>query len=458
MKVIQILYSFLLVEKKFTLESTPSAPTKEKRFAYALYLDMLVLLIRISREIEGRRTHPLENTRFISRLLIDEQIRMLLEKYRSEPFPFEGVMESLSEKVAESAIYKRFLKDAGDETSGTEDNVWSDIFNLIIINDPDVNAAISQRLNYTLKGVERMREMMGVTFRSFLGSQENVNEVLKALGSSLDMARELYIRLLCLPVELTDMQARILDENRYKFLKSEEDINPNLRFVENRVVAELSRSAELSKAVNDYKLSWTAEEPIMMRSLLKAVTESDYYRDYMAAPVCDVHDDAELWRNLFKRVILTNEFFLETLEEKSVFWNDDIDILSTFVMKSFRRIEDGDTTSIVLEKFKDEEDARFGDELIRHIFRNKETYRRYVEEAVEGSSWDSERLAFMDIVILETAIAELLNFPKIPLQVTLNEYIELAKSYSTSKSGSFVHGLLAKIVKRLQEEGKLLKR
>lgn len=458
-KVIQILYSFLLVEKQFTLESNPTAPTKEKRFAYSLYLDMLVLLIKVANAVERRQGDtPLASTRFISRLLIDDTIKSLIAKYATEPFPYRSLVEPLAERVKESGIYKRYLKESGNEYGSGEEHLWRDIFNLIVMADPEVGDVTEHRTNYTLKGLERMRDMMNRTFVNFLASQDNVGEVERALATSLDKARELYFRMLDLPVELTDLQDRIIDENRHKFLKSDEDINPNLRFVENRLVDELRHNETIETYISKNKIAWSIEEPVMLRSLLKAVTESEAYSEYMALPEVTMHDDCELWRNLFRRVILENPDFLETLEEKSVFWNDDVDIISTFVMKGFRRIEEGNPTGAVLEKFKDEEDARFGTELLRYLYKNKETYRRYIDEAAKGGSWDAERLAFMDIVILETALAEILNFPKIPIQVSINEYIEIAKSYSSARSGQFVHGILASVVARLQKEGKLLKK
>ena len=458
-KVIQILYSFLLVEKQFTLEGNPTAPTKEKRFAYSLYLDMLVLLIRVADSIERRPgDKPLSGTRFISRLLLDDTVKSLIRKYSSEPFQLQGAVPSVAERVRESGLYKKYLKQAGNDIGAGEENLWRDLFNIVIMSDPEVGSLMAQRQNFTLKGVERMQDMMNKTFVNFLESQDNVAEVEKALAVSLDKARELYFRLLCLPVELTDLQDRILDEKRHKFLKSEEDINPNMRFVENRVIDALRHNEEIDAYIGKNKLSWYNDEPVMMRNLLRAITESEFYADYMNLPTATVNDDFELWRNLFKRVILENTGFLETVEEKSVFWNDDLEIISTFVIKTLRRLAEGDTAGAVLEKYKDDEDARFGSELLRYLYRNKDVYRRYIDEALNGSSWDKDRLAFMDIVILETAMAEILNFPKIPLQVSVNEYIELAKSYSTAKSGQFVHGVLGSVIGRLQKEGLLLKR
>lgn len=458
-KVIQILYSFLLVEKKFTLESSPSAPTKEKRFAYSLYLDMLLLLVRVANNVERRSgDYPLASTKFISRILLDDTVKSLVRKYQSEPYPYVAAVAGLSEKVKASAIYKNYLKESGNAIGAGEEHLWRDIFNLIVMPDPEVNAVTVTRQNYTFKGVERMHDMMNRTFVNFLASQDNIKEVENALSASLDKARELYFRLLYLPVELTDLQERILDDNRHKFLRDEEDLNPSLRFVENRVVDSIRTNPEIDAFISKNKISWAVEEPVMLRNLLKTILDSETYRNYMQLPEVSPAEDGELWRDLFRKVIFENEEFLDALEEKSVFWNDDLETISTFVLKTIRRMEDENSVDAVLAKFKDEEDARFGFELMHALYGNKELYHRYIDEALAGGNWDPERLAFMDMVILETALAEIMNFPKIPVSVSVNEYIELAKSYSSAKSGSFVHGILGSVVARLQKEGKLLKK
>ena len=458
-KVIQTLYSFLLVEKQFSLEGSPSAPTKEKRFAYSLYQDMLVLMVRIARSIERRNKElPLADTKFISRLLIDDSMKSLLAKYSSQPFPLQGIVDTLAGRVEESGIYKTYLKDRDREDTAAEETVWRDIFNMIIAPAPELMKVAERRDNFSLRGVERMKDMVNTTLENFLASQDNVVEVIRALDTSLDKARELYFRLLRLPVELTDLQDRIIDDNRHKFIKSEEDLNPNMRFVENTVVEAIRNNPVVNKYVADRKISWEREDPAMLRHLLHDITCSDIYREYMEGSCTDAHCDGELWRNLFKKVILDNSYFLEALEEKSVFWNDDLEIISTFAMKTFRRMEEEDTTHAVLDKFKDEEDARFGQDLLRAVFKNKETYRRYIDEALTGGNWDAERLAFMDVVVLLTAIAEIVNFPKIPLTVSINEYIELAKSYSSARSGAFVNGILGSVILRLQRDGLLYKK
>ena len=458
-KVIQILYSFLLVEKRFALEDNPSAPTKEKRFAYALYLDLLILLIKTAETIRRRGgDRPLYNTRFITRLLLDDTIKNAVKKFDTQSYPFQKNIEKIAADIEESGIYKNFLKASPSLREDAYPNLWNDLFNLMVINNPALRNTISQLPNFTPKGMERATDMVNRTLVNFLTAQDNVKEVEKALEESLEKARELYLRLMLLPLELTDLEDRRLDENRHKYLKTEEDINPNMRFVDNRVIARLRQDPQIAAIVDKGKLSWLQEEPLMMRNLLKAIKASDLYFGFMNGPENNLHEDGELWRSLFRQVILCNRDFLETLEEKSVFWNDDLEIMTTFVLKSLRRLEDEDADDIVLDKFKDEEDARFGAELIRYIYRDKDELKLYIKDALDGGNWDQERLAFMDMVIILTALAEILNFPKIPLQVSINEYIEVAKSYSGAKSGQFVHGLLGAIVNRLQRDGKLLKK
>ncbi len=457
-KVIQILYSFLLVEKQFSLVELPESPTKEKRFAYSLYLDTLVLMLKVAESI-GRRggDKPLEETRFIKRLKSDDTIKSQLSRYRVAPFPFEGVVDSIADKVKESAIYKNYLKDRKDNKLGVDTTIWSDIYDHIIFTDPDVNRIISRRENFTLKAVDRTREFLSETFSNFMASQDSGSEAISVLHQSLDKARELYFRLLWLPVELTDMQERRLDDRRHKLLVTKEDLNPNLKFVENSLVKSIRECDAVKNYIEKEKISWERDDRVMMDNLLHAILESDIYLAYMDNPIETPKEDCELWRNIIRKIVFNNEHFLETLEDKSVFWNDDLDTIGTFALKSFRKFEEGSGNDAVLDKYKDEEDARFGDELVKAVLKNKETYRGYIDDAIDRTLWESERLAFMDVVVIETALAEIFNFPKIPLNVTLNEYIEIAKSYSSAKSGGFVNGILGKIISNLQKEGILLK-
>ena len=225
--------------------------------------------------------------------------------------------------------------------------------------------------------------------------------------------------------------------------------------MENEFVATLNANEELQRFEEKQGSSINYDDEPMLRALLRAIMASDIYKEYMEFPVTDYRADCEFWRNIYKSVIFTNPDFLEALEDKSVFWNDDLDTIGTFVLKTVKRFADGDGAAAILPMFKDEEDARFGLELFEAVVKNKDIYRSYIDDALNTNIWESERMAYMDVVIMLTALAEILNFPKIPLTVSVNEYIEIAKAYSTNKSGQFVHGVLADVIENLRSSGKL---
>ena len=463
-KVIQLLYSYLLVENQFSLESQPSAPTKEKRFAYALYLDLLELLARLAAVVKVKGGwEPLFDTRFIKNVITDEKIRGLHAKYQAEGFPFESVIPLLAERIKDSGLFKQFVKNNGAD-SVADEMVLKNIFDMIIMASPEVNDLISKRENYTLKGVDRMRQIMDETFTNFFASAEHLPDALKTLKASLDKARELYFRLLLLPEAITHLREREIEEARFKYLKKDEEINPNLRFVDNELIKLLCDNEELKYYEDKYKIFWLRDDENLIRSLLKAIMESDLYKEYMEFPATDTAMDCDFWRNALRNIVFVNEDFLESLEDKSVFWNDDLDVIGTFVLKSIRRFgnlgseaDDPESSEPIMSMFKDEEDASFGAELFSDVIKNKDYYRDLINQSLDRANWDFERMAYMDVVIIMTALAEILKFPKIPLTVSFNEYIEIAKYYSTPKSGQFINGLLGDIIDKLRSEGKLRK-
>ena len=456
-KVVQLLYSYLLTGNNFSLESSPESPTREKRFAYSLYLDTLYLMTRVASAIEHRGgDRPLLRNRFIRIISADEKIASLAARIRQAGSPFDVVLPSLVESLKASALYKKYVK-AEDPVLADDVKFWQDVFGLIIMRNQEYNAVVSSLDLYTMRGVDRMKDMMDTTFTKIMSSHILLSDARKQLAASMDKARELYFRLISLPMELTRLRDLQIDSNRHKLLPTEEDLNPNMKFVENRLALALSENNELASWLSSKKISWLQEDKPFMELILKEVMASDYYKEYMTSGMSSMREDAELWRNIFKYVILGSETFLEELEDKSIFWNDDIEIISTFVLKSFRRLEDGQDHEAILPMFKDEEDSVFGDKLFESVARNRAEYRLILDECIRKDQWDTDRLAFMDTVIIITAIAEILNFPKIPVKVTINEYIEMAKAYSTSKSGVFVNGILGEIVTRLKADGKILK-
>lgn len=454
-KVVQMLYSHLLIENQFMLEPQPSAPTKEKRFAYSLYMDMLTLLVRVSESVERRGgSHPLADTRFIKRLMSDDKMMSALTRSKLEPYQLAPVLDSISSDIKESNLYKKYLKEGYDRPDAT---LWREILDKIVLPNEQLGRLIAEREDYTLRGVDRFRAMMEQTFTNFMKSTENPNMAVRELERSLDKARELYMRLLYLPVDLVNLRSMQIDDAQKRFNVRPEDRFPNMRFVDNELVAALRGNAELQEYVEKNGVSWLADDRRMLESLLRSIMESDIYAEYMQQPVGDMAGDSNFWRDIFRKVVFTNADFLETLENKSVFWNDDLFFEGDFAVKTFRRMANPDEENPILPQYKDEEDARFGSELFYEVVKHKEEYRSMIDEALNTKSWDTERLAFMDVVILLTAIAEIMNFQRVPLQVSVNEYIEIAKYYSTPKSGNFVNGILGGVIERLRAEGRLQK-
>ncbi len=286
--------------------------------------------------------------------------------------------------------------------------------------------------------------------------ERTLASALKELDASLNKTYELYHYLLRLPVELTHLQEMRLDEARNKYLPSEEELNPNMRFVNNRLVAALSSSEELEQYAQEHTVTWN-DDPILERLVLDKIVKSDLYQQYMASDEDSMAADSLLWQQLIKQVILPDENMVDAIEQRSLYWNeDDIDLMGQFVCKTFRRLADH-VEDAILPMFKDEEDSDFGKELFTTTVTQMHENNEIIDHLVEDSRWDKDRIVLMDRIIMCAALAELRHFDKIPVAVTLNEYIELAKNFSTAASGKFVNGILNNAVKQLRTDGKLFK-
>lgn len=278
------------------------------------------------------------------------------------------------------------------------------------------------------------------------------NELLFSLQKSYD----LYFYLLLLLVELTDSYAQKVDNRKSKLLPTEEDIKPNTKLLSNKFILQLRENLELNKYLKDRPFSWY-DHDTFVRKMLENILNSDIYKEYMD---CDSHsydDDREFWRKTFKHIICTDEELYTLLEDESLYWNDDIEIIESFVLKTIKRFEENKgAAQELLPMFKDDSDREFAVKLLRESLWDGKEYRELIDKYTKN--WESERIALMDMVIMQIAIGEIVSFPSIPISVTLNEYIDIAKSYSTAKSASFINGILDAIVKELKEEKKIIKK
>ena len=464
-KVVQMLYSYLLTQGEFKLAALPENSTRDKKFAHSLYVDFLLLTLRLSgvrltpavRSIPGVDDNKyLQSNKVARSLRQDSDLKAAAKDADFDEVFSDALIADLYSEITRSAVYRSYIRLKNREI--TDDvKLWTTIVETIFAKNAAVLAAARRCEMFTAAGFEQAiamtvnsLEQLGDVNAMYLNARNSLNR-------SLDKSYELYNALLALPVEITRAEDLRLDAARHKFLATAEDLNPNTRFVDNRMVKALAESEELNSWVEEHPFSWN-DDPMLVRSLLDQITSSDIYRNYMDAESTDLKADCDFWRSVFKNIILPSDDLAEALEGMSVYWNDDLDIVGTFVVKTMRRVADTDRRgTLLLPKFKDEEDAAFGGELFVDTIDNFEQYRDLVDRFIDRRQWDTDRLAFMDVVIMAAAISELLNYPAIPIAVTLNEYIEIANAYSTPKSGQFINGILYSVINYLKNEGKLNK-
>jgi len=277
----------------------------------------------------------------------------------------------------------------------------------------------------------------------------------KELFHSIEKTYDLYYHLLQLSIEITRFAADRIETKRNKLRPTPEDLNPNTRFIDNKFVDQLSTNIQFNEYLKAHKLSWVNDSEII-KVLFEEIIATDFYAEYMNAPATDYASDKDVWRKIFKKVVLQSEQVDESIQDQNIYWTDDIEMVISFIIKTIKRFDEskGDEQPL-LPMFKDEEDSEFASKLIRSVLTKGPVLRGMIDENTKN--WELDRIAFMDIVIMEVALSELLDFPTIPVNVTLNEYIEIAKNYSTDKSGTFINGVLDNIVGQLKKDNKLIK-
>ena len=276
----------------------------------------------------------------------------------------------------------------------------------------------------------------------------------KTLVASIDKTYDLYFLMLSLIAELAHYAEQRQELARKKQLPTYEDLNPNRKFVENAVVRLIAQS----DAVNDHlaarKLSW-AKYPEPIKTLYSQLEQSDYYKSYMAHAERSWKEDLALVTDFYTRELEECEMLEDVLDEISILWNDDLGFALIMVTRTLSNMRPSHTDVKVLPKFKSEEDLDFAMQLFEKAAIGYDSNLQQIERFTRN--WDVERIAFMDNLIMATAVAELTTFPSIPVKVTLDEYIEIAKFYSTAGSSTFINGVLDKAVASLTEEGKINK-
>ena len=459
-----MLYSYLLTRSEFKIDAAPETTSKDKKYAYAVYLDLLFLVLELSGTRFKRSDNSLPPAIDVDKLIArnrvgkalfdNDTIKAVILRGAAHTAKFDPVLQSLADTIVKSAAYRDYKK---IKSPALADDVrfWLTVVNTVIAKDQAVIDILREDSSFTIAGFEAGVREFSETLTSYQDSRMSYVNAGRELKASLDKAYELYYSLFVLMIELTREQALRIDNAKTKFLATHEDLNPNMRFVDNRFIAAIENNEDLKEYVAEHPVSW-ADDPAMLRSLLDSILQSKIYADYMEAKTDNYAADCEFWRNIMRSVILPSDELAEALESRSIYWNDDLPIMGTFVIKTIKQFAastDNGADVRFLPQYKDDEDENFGPELFRYAVENRETYRGYIDRFINASQWDPERLAFMDIVIMIAAISELINYPAIPVPVTMNEYIEIANCYSTARSGQFINGILFSVVRYLNEEG-----
>lgn len=297
-------------------------------------------------------------------------------------------------------------------------------------------------------------KIVQLTYAYYQNGHHNMDTAEKELLFSLSKAYDLYNYLLGLIVAITQEERRRVDIATRRAVREGTEI-PSQRFAFNKFATQLEENKQLNLFMEDKKMSWENDVEAV-RKLCDQIEQSPLYQEYMMSDAEDYETDRELWRRIYRTLIQGNEDLDAILEEKSLYWNDDKEIVDTFVLKTIKRFDPANKADQeLLPEYDDTEDREYALKLFRSTILNADTYQRYMSET--SRNWNFSRLAYMDVVLMQIAIAEMLTFPNIPISVTINEYVDLAKLYSTPKSGGYINGMLDAIARHLVDTGRLLK-
>jgi N utilization substance protein B len=286
--------------------------------------------------------------------------------------------------------------------------------------------------------------------------REDLSRSEKELHFNIEKAYELYHYLLLLIIDVMFYAESRIEIARNKRIPTHEDLHPNTRFIDNRLVVQLRNNDQLLRFVDQHKLNWS-NYPELVKEIYNRLVESEGYNQYMSDEESGYAEDKRMIIQVYTHVIFPSELLASILEEQSIYWNDDLEFITSMIVKTFKKfkVDDGPEKKL-MDLYKNEEDRDYVVTLFRQTILHRDEYVEYIKQNTRN--WDLDRIAFMDILIMQMAIAELIAFPFIPIKVTLNEYLEISKFYSTNKSNVFINGVLDKVVMQLREEKKFQKK
>ncbi len=300
-----------------------------------------------------------------------------------------------------------------------------------------------------------------VLYSSVLAENMSLAQAEAQLDASCEAARDLYIYMLGIVSPLTQIARERIDAAKNKFNPTEEEKNPNMKFVENQLAKLIDEDVDFQKIFAKKKFGW-GQYDIFLKEVMNSIQTKEYFAEYMASPERSLAEDCRLFTKIYEEEFVDNQTLERILEDKSLYWNDDLAYSLTWCCKTLKSFAKGEAWSLLplyqSEMLKGdgvESDKLFVRKLLQASFAGYEKYSAMVAESVSG--WEKERLFSTDVVLIVMGLAETVTFPTIPVKVTMNEYVEISKFYGTPKSRSFVNGLLDRLVQTLVNEGQVAK-
>jgi len=298
-------------------------------------------------------------------------------------------------------------------------------------------------------------KVLQLLYAYYKSEDASLNKVEKELFHSINKTYELYHYLLLLILEITDYAISRIEIARQKNYPSFEDLHPNTKFIDNKVIHQIRINADFDKYLVNHKISWV-QSPELIKKIYLKIRNSDEYIKYMNDPDRSYESDKEILYNIYTSSIATTEDLYNNLEEQSIYWNDEVEFVISIIIKTIKGFKENDRENVRLfTLFKNDDDIEFVKRLFRKAVIHKEESLKLIQKFTQH--WEIERIAFMDILILQLAITEVIEFESIPTKVTFNEYLEIAKYYSTNKSSIFINGVLDKIIAYLKENNRFKK-
>lgn len=467
LKVVQMLYAHLLNRNEFKILVSPQRDTHEAVNSFRIYANALALLLLATAHKAALDTFPDLRAQAIQgspgdfgEILIelsrDSAIKELLKNNVVSTQALESLLSVFQKEISSSTVAYDYKKKR-NKTPEDEIRFWTTV--ILTIERPLLQKYFTTSSDISDYAVEQGCELALETIKSYGSRRIAYIEAKDALNESLEQSYQLYLGLLSLPVELVSLREEQIDAAKNKYIPLPEDLNPNTRFIDSPLVKLLRDNVEINGFIKDHPHYW-AEDNIFLKKILSEIMQSSTYKRYMEKENIGLKDNVSFWRKILGNLVFNSDALAEVMEDKNIFWNDDLDIIGSFVLKTIdSTLDTAKERGVpinILPMFRDEEDHEFGLRLFMLASGNYNLYRSYIDRFIR-SDWDPERIAFMDIVILTVAIAELINFPNIPLPVTMKEYTDIASDYSTSRSGQFVNGLLGSVAEELKKEGKIFK-